>query len=371
MRTDSNLIAFFLPSLIGGGAERVMLNLANEMSRQGVNVEFVFAKAYGPYLSQLSKEIRCVDLKSDRMVFSLLPLARYLKSKKPHALISALDHVNIASILAKKIANVTTKNIITLHSSPSFKINKKNVFSRRAILHFLLKYAYPFADELVAVSKGVADSYTHIAKLNFDRFQIIYNPVINTELIEKSKQPVDHPWFNTKECPIVISAGRLSPEKNFSGLINAISLVRKKTPVRLVILGEGEQRGSLENLAENLDIGDSILLPGFVDNPYKFMAKADLFVLSSIREGLPTVLIEALATGTQVVSTNCKSGPEEILRGGELGRLVPTDDTDEMAKAIYESLTQDRMPVAPDALKSYSFEFAARQYIELIYNETC
>lgn len=366
MRNESDLISIFLPVLVGGGAERVMLNMANEMARMGENIDFVVAKAEGPYLQQVSEQINLVDLHAGRTAKSLLPLAKYLKNEKPAVLISGLDHVNVIAVLAKKIAGTRTRNIITLHNTFSVKMQNKGFFSRAGVIRLLLRHYYPAADEIVAVSEGVAADYVNVTGLPRTRIKVIYNPVINDELLRKARERIEHPWFADKAEPIILSVGRLSEQKNYAALIRAVAMVREKIPVRLMILGEGELRESLETLRQNLNLTDHVLLPGFVGNPYKYMAQADLFVLSSKWEGLPTVLIEALAVGTPVVSTNCRSGPDEILEGGKLGRLVPVDDVDALACAIIESLEGGEFKTSTDQLDRYRFATAAKEYLDVI-----
>jgi len=204
---------------------------------------------------------------------------------------------------------------------------------------FLMRLFYPWADKVVAVSKGVADDLVRITRLPKDKIQVIYNPVVTSEFFIKAEEPLDHPWFKPGEPPVILGVGRLTEAKDFPTLIRAFTLVRKERPARLMILGEGEDRPKLDALVKELGLEKDVALPGFVENPYKYMKRAAVFVLSSKWEGLPTVLIEAMALGTPVVSTACPSGPSEILEGGKWGRLVPVGDVEALAKAIVEALS--------------------------------
>jgi glycosyltransferase involved in cell wall biosynthesis len=202
----------------------------------------------------------------------------------------------------------------------------------------LVRRFYPWACKIVAVSQGVADDLIQITKLPLSRIQVIYNPVVAPELREKAKEPVAIPWFAATNDPVILSVGRLTELKDFPTLIRAFALVRRKLPCRLLILGEGDQRASLEGLVSRLGLEEHVLLPGFASNPYSYMAQAAVFVLSSISEGLPSALIEAMAVGTPVVSTACPSGPSEIITPEVNGLLVPSADPEALAEAILRVL---------------------------------
>jgi glycosyltransferase involved in cell wall biosynthesis len=357
-------LALFLPSLRGGGAERVMVNLARGFVERGLRVDLVLARAEGPYLSQVPKEVRVVDLGARRVLYSLPGLVRYLRRERPQAMLSALNHANIVAIWAKLLARVQTRLVVAEHSTLSR--STENASSVRAkLLPLLIKTFYPYADAVVAVSRGVAEDLVTTTKLPMEKIKVIYNPVITPELFAKAEEPLDHPWFRPGEPPVVLGVGRLTQAKDFPTLIRAFALVRKERPARLMILGEGEERPKLEALVRELGLEEDVALPGFVGNPYKYIARAGVFVLSSAWEGLPTTLVEALALGTPVVSTNCKSGPEEILEEGRWGRLVPVGNIEELAKAIGESLSMPRL-LNGGALDRFRVDIVVDRYLEVM-----
>jgi len=359
-------LALFLPSLRGGGAERVMVNLANGFAAQGHPVDMVLCQVEGTYLQQLSNRVRVVDLHAPRVRSSVGRLIGYLKDVRPTGLLSALDHANMVALVAQKIAGTKTSVVITLHNTPSEKQKHRTAFEKlrfRRMVHV----AFPWSQAIVAVSGGVADDYARETGLDRERISVVFNPVITPELQRQASEPVSHPWFNAT-IPVILNVGRLTPQKNQQLLIRAFHRVRESREARLVILGEGELRHELETLITRLDLSRDVWMPGFVENPYAFMARAALFVLSSSWEGLPTVLIEALAVGTPVVSCDCKSGPDEILRGGELGRLVPEGDVDALAAAITGELDR-RQPGAgrlQHPLNEFSLECAVDRYLSLL-----
>jgi glycosyltransferase involved in cell wall biosynthesis len=359
-------IALFLPSLRGGGAEKVMVNLALGFVEQGLKVDLVLAKAEGPYLSRVPEEVRVVDLGARRVLYSLPGLVRYLRRERPQAMLSALNYANIVAIWAKLLARVQTHLVVSERNTLS--CSTQNASSVRVkLLPLLIKIFYPYADAVVAVSHGVAEDLITMTGLPMEKVKVIYNPVITPELFVKAEEPLDHPWFRPGEPPVVLGVGRLTKQKDFPTLIRAFALVRKERPARLMILGEGEERPKLETLARELGIEEDFVLPGFVENPYKYMKRASAFVLSSRWEGLPAVLIEALALGVPVISTNCPSGPAEILEHGKWGCLVPVGEPHLLARAILEILQNDvRIPSHKTAWERFSKENAVIAYLQVL-----
>jgi glycosyltransferase involved in cell wall biosynthesis len=364
MSDKNGKITFFLPSLEGGGAERVIVNLAKEFSAKKIIVDLVLAKAKGPYLSEVTGKVRIIDLNSLRVLRSLPKLISYLKKEQPEILVSSLNHANIVAILADKLARTKTKIIVREDNTLSLIFANSSSLKTR-IISFLVKLFYRWVDLVIAVSEGVKDDLVSFAKLSPDKIKVIYNPVITPELFQKAREPISHKWFGLKELPVILGVGRLTKQKDFPTLLKAFALVRKEIDSRLVILGEGEERKSLEKLAKELGTEEYLWMPGFVDNPYKFMSKASVFVLSSIYEGLPTVMIEALALGCRVVSTDCESGPREILENGKYGKLVPVGDIVAMKEAIVSSISVDRKSFYEASLNEQIGKFELRNVANL------
>ncbi len=357
-------IGFFLPSLSGGGSERVFVNLANEFSSRGFKIDFILAKKEGPYLVDVNKNINIIDFKSKRVLFSLFPLIKYLRKKKPKVLISSMEYVNIIAILAKVISGSKTRAIIRVANAPSEYLQKIKP-SKRFLLLYGSMFFYRFADIIIALPERVVDDLVKIFKISRNKIKILYNPTVTAKLLEKSKEKPKNLQFNKKNQPIILAVGRLNIQKDFPTLIKAFAELRKKREAKLIILGEGKERGSLEKLTRKLKIENDIDLPGFTDNPYPFMAHADIFVLSSIFEGFGNVLIEAMSLGTPVVSTDCPNGPAELLgpivsedscgiKNGKYGKLVPVGNYEMLAKAIEETLDN---PIDPELLKLRANDF--------------
>jgi glycosyltransferase involved in cell wall biosynthesis len=378
-----------------GGAERVMVQLARGLVEQGHRVDLVMARQKGHFFDLIPEAVKIVDLKvrtpweslhslfalgkdawfwlrmllcrKPHFVLGALPgLTRYLRENRPDAVIAAMDYPNVVAIAAKKLAGLDSPVIATIHNTLSVEV----AHSQRQRIKdqpWVNRRFYPRADALVAVSRGVAEDLQRTLALPDGKVTTIYNPVVAPELGKRAKQPLDHPWFADGEPPIILAVGGFKPQKDFATLLRAFARARSHRPMRLLILGEGKLRPSITSLAEELDIVEDLAMPGFVDNPFQYLARANVFALSSRWEGLPTVVIEALACGCPVVSTDCPSGPAEILENGKYGTLVPVGDHEALATAILETLnTQTDRQRLRDRGAMFSVESASRQYLDLI-----
>ena len=360
-------IAFFLPPLGDGGLERTVLKLAELMAGTGSSVDLVTVKAGGSFLGKIHPDVTVVDLNAGRALSSLPGLVKYLKQQRPNTLVSAQYYINVIAVWAKSLAGVSTKVVVTERLATSRALAYSGKLKDK-LLPVLMRRAYLKANAIVAISKGAAKDLANLVKLPAERIIVIYNPAFDNNIVEKAAEPVDHPWFSDKQRPIILGAGRLTGQKDFATLLRAFALVRKRMDARLVILGEGERRGELEDLAKHLGISEDIALPGFMDNPYKYMAKATLFILSSVYEGMPNVLIEALAVGTPAIATDCPSGPCEILPESA---LVSVCDYKAMAEKITNLLKDPQqasqiLEKSQHKLDSFRPETCLRSYMELI-----
>ena len=341
-----------------------MLNLAIGMAQHDVNVDLVLAAATGPYLKMVPPEVRVVDLKAGRVLSSLPMLARYLREEKPVGMVSALDHANVVALWASWLAGGQSRVAVCMQNTPSQDAHHANSIQGR-LTPLAMKLFYPWATGIVGVSQGVVDDFIKLTGIR-QRVQVIHNPVVTPDLFRRAEEPVEHPWLQHDQPPVLLGVGRLTGQKNFPNLIHAFAEVCGQHRCRLMILGEGEDRPALEALVRELGLEAEVSLPGFVQNPYAYMKRAAMFVLSSDWEGLPTVLIEALALGTPVVATDCPSGPMEILRNGTLGRLVPMKNSSALAQAIAATLAEPPQPVSEEAYAGYTQEVVVNQYLQLL-----
>ena len=388
-------IALFIRAVSGGGGARFILNLARSLVDKGHRVDLVMGRKEGPYLDEIPAGIRTVNLavrsslqalgsltrvrgdalalakmvlapKSHWILGAIPGLARYLVCERPQVMISAMNYPNIAAILARDVSRISTKLILTVHINLSANMANDQQSRRTRAYPKIARRFYPKSDAIVAVSKEVAKDWSNVINLPPDRITTIYNPVVTPELKDRAMEYACD-WLSPGSPPVILAVGKLIPQKDFPTLLRAFARVSRMMKARLIILGEGKQRLKLLKQAQDLGISDDLYLPGFVKNPFSYMAKASVFVLSSAWEGLPTVLIEALACGCPVVSTNCPSGPAEILENGRFGTLVPVGDDAGLAEAIFHCI---KNPPDKNILmtrgQEFSIEHATEEYIALV-----
>lgn len=367
---DSRHLALFVSSLPEGAIQQVFINLANGFVARGYRVDLVAAKFEGERPPELNPKIRCVDLaaRSTRTPWlrgrrrrwlpaSTPELAQFLRRERPDGLLCGGNYANLAGLWARRFARVPVRVTISEHNPISDAVS--NPRRIKLFLPFLVRRFYPAADAIVAVSTSVADDLAEFSGLPRDRIVAIANPVLTPRLLERLAEPPEHPEWVDGSAPVVVSVARLAPQKDLDTLLRAFALVRARRDARLLILGEGRSRGALEERIRELGIRHDVRLPGRVANPLPYLRCAAVFALSSIYEGFGNVLVEALAAGCPIVSTDCPGGPREILDNGRHGRLVPVGDPTALARAIEEALDSPRDPAplqrrardfAPDAI---------------------
>ncbi len=360
-RTEQDRIALFVPTMTIGGAERVALNLVRGMVAARQPVDLVLSTAQGGLLPQIPNHVPVVDLAASRLLRALPNLVRYMRRERPAAMISHMRGANIVAVVARRLARVPCRLLIVEHTSrdkaQSFTLQDRAIMALRPRV-------YPSADAVVAVSAGLASILRSCGLTNV---HTIYNPVVDDALIAQADQPIDHPWLQPDQPPVFLSVGRLVVPKDYPTLIKAFSIVRRQSQCRLLILGEGDQRPVLEQCARDAGLtADDFEMPGFQANPYPYMRRAHAFVLSSIFEGFAMALVEALACGTRVISTDCRSGPSEILECGKYGALVPPGNAESLACAMLDSLITpcDKTRLEHRA-RDFSVEAATSAYLRL------
>ena len=408
--TRSRRVAFLLDNLAGGGAEKVMLNLAHGMAGLGHPVDLLVCKMEGALRDKIPENVNLVHLKASTShlgilcalvadpatiqyvvkmfigarkrklpgTFRFMPaLVDYLKTSQPAGLISALPRTNINAVLAKRYSGQATRVVVSVHVNYSFKEQEaqRNSKTEADCLQALVRRYYRQADVVVGVSKGVAENISEYAGIPRDRVTVVYNPIASPSIHTLARKNTRHPWLESGDLPVILGIGRFVAQKNFPLLLRAFARVREKIPARLILLGGDEssaeqclQKEELAEMAVRLGVRDDFDMPGFVSNPYSYLKRAALFVLSSRYEGFGNVLVEALLCGCPVVSTDCPSGPAEILDGGMYGRLVPIDDEAALEDAMRWTLEN---PPDENFLRArgeeFSIENAAECYRSLIF----
>ncbi len=362
-----------------------MLLLAGALANRGHPVDLLVCRDTGAMAHEVPPNVRTIHLEPSQRWRSLLrnatspalvwslpwftesaylaPLVRYLHAERPDALLAVATYANVLAVLGRRETGHPTRLVLSQHQNLSQQVRRPNKRWKRV----LAKALYGDADAIVAVSEGVKDDLARALGLPSDGIHTIYNPVVTPSIHESALAPVSHPWFSGRGAPVVLAVGRLNPRKDFATLLRAMKRVRSACDARLVILGEGDQRAHLLDLARSLDIADAVDLPGFESNPFAYMARASAFALSSKGEGLGNVLIEALACGCPVVSTDCPSGPSEILQDGTFGALVPVGDDEAMANALIETIEKPPpQAVLRQRGEAFLVETAANHYLEML-----
>jgi glycosyltransferase involved in cell wall biosynthesis len=357
-------ISVVLHDLRGGGAERMMLRIAKGMCDRGRNVDLVLVKAQGEFVREIPDSVRVVDLDSPSVASAIPLMVRYLRKEAPSAILTALTHMNVAVATARWLARSKARLVLSERNQISLKAADVRAWRQR-LAYAGVRFAYPLADAVTAVSKGVANDVLRFARVKPEKVQVIYNPAFGDDLIVRSQEPLDHPWLAEGQPPVVLAVGRLHHQKGFDILLDSFSTVLASRPCRLIILGEGEQRETLERQAQQLGIAAYVQFPGFVKNPYAYMSRAALFVLSSRWEGLPGALIEAMACGCAVVATDCPSGPAEIIENSTQGAIVPVEDSDALAAAMLEALNTPRGR-GVDRARRFNTASAVDAYLEML-----
>jgi len=403
-------IALILESLQSGGVQKMTLIVAAALAERGHHVDLLVLNAEGSLASQIPASVHVVKIPAGNPTLARLQclladplalpallrpvllttkpshslryftgIARYLADVKPDALFAATPSINVEAVLAHRFARSRARLILSERTHFSAARQGPGDRRRRGIAA-LIRRTYARADTIVAVSKGVASDLTGEVGVPPERVAVVYNPTITPELSAKSLQPPEHPWFaeGSNGTAVILGVGRPGVQKDFPTLLRAFAKVRSRRPARLVIIGESlskakqeERVAEMSKLAAELGVAEDFSLIGFQDNPYAFMARAQCFALSSRYEGFGNVLLEALACGCPVVSTDCPSGPAEILNNGEFGALVPVGDSDALAAAILATLAAppDREKLINRA-KMFSYEASINDYEAVLTGRT-
>lgn len=352
-------VALAFSSLRVGGIQRVMLALATGFLAKGLRVDLLVVDAAGELQPAVPDGARVINLEARRSRNALPRLVGYLRRERPRAMLASQTPLNVLTIAARMLAGGRTRIVASEHVDLGAVLRHAGTWKER-LFPLAARLCYQRADGLVVVSHATAARFAETTGLPLSLMTVIHNPVVTPDLLAQASLPVDHPWFAAGEPPVVLSAGRLTRQKDHETLLRAFALVRQKVPARLLILGEGEERANLDASIDRLGIRSDAALHGFAPNPFAYMARARLFVLSSRWEGFGNVLVETMACGTPVVSTDCPSGPAEILQGGSFGPLATVGDPRSLADAMLRALG---CPPAPAILRRRAMEFSSERAV--------
>ncbi len=363
-------VAYFYTIFRNAAMARWLENITDNIDQSKYAVSFVGLKIEESFKSEIPKDICVVNLSNSYTPTALFKLILYFIKEHPDIFVSAFPHINVLVVMAKIISGVQTKVILTDHNHFFLLVRNARSLYRRFfglfILPHLMRIFYPLSDAVICASEGVEESILDVVNVK-DKIKTIYYPVAVDKIYNLSKEPVDHTWFLQGDTPVILGAGRLVNQKDFPTLLRAFHLVVQKMPARLVILGEGKDREELEKLTKELGIDERVAFLGFQKNPFKYMSKASVFVLSSLHEGFGNVIVEAMACGTPVISTDCKSGPGEIIEHEKSGILVSVGDYKSLSETIMKLLSDSslRQSLSAEGIKRvryFSLEKNIRQY---------
>jgi glycosyltransferase involved in cell wall biosynthesis len=376
-------VFFFHPYFRDGGVERNIAILSREFAARGVRTSTLTLGVENENPSaRVSGAPALTHLGVGRAIAAVVPLAKHLRRTRPDILLSFQSYANVIAVLANLLAGRPSRVIVSERTAISqergvYTARRRNNPLKNALLVLLMRVCYRTADGMTANSHDGARDLETVLGLPPLSVRVLYNPTFDPAIRQKAREPFHHPFFAghhaaaTARIPVIVGAGRLSPQKDFATLVRAFALVRAHRPCRLVIVGEGEERGALQNLAESLGVAVDFDMTGFDVNPWRIIARADVFALSSLWEGLPNVLIEAVALDVPVVSTSCLSGPREILCDGRGGMLVPPGDAAGMAAALVHVLDAPEKArrlaaIAREGLARFETQGAVDAYLHMM-----
>jgi glycosyltransferase involved in cell wall biosynthesis len=361
-----NKLTFFLSSVMGGGAERVFITIANDFASKGMNVDLVLANGKGPYLEEISKSVNVVDLSCKQTFSSINQLSLYLQNIKPQVLFSTQMHTNVVALMAVMISS--HKPLVVLREANAVQAYESG-FKNRIVL-LIAKFLYKKADKIIALHEAMKKEIIDVFHVRDEKITIINNPV-SIEKIRKLSKKENQINLFTGGSKFILGIGRLDKQKDFKTLILAYNIIYKKFDnIKLVILGEGILYAEIKNLIENLGLTNQVILPGFISNPFPWIKSAEMLVSTSKFEGFPNVLIQALALDVSVIATNCPGASAEILEYGKLGTLISIGDVNGLVKALMANLTVKKDTLFSKGVESsiskYRVENISAQYHALI-----
>jgi glycosyltransferase involved in cell wall biosynthesis len=333
-------LAIFLATSGHSGVDREPRNLIPELARRGFEVDVLQVRGHGPHLGvdAIPAGVRVFDLGHAHVYGCVLAVARYLRRRRPAVLLTDKDRVNRTGLVARWLAAASvTRLAFFIGTPPSAELAHRNV-AKRWLRRRLTRWLYPVAERFLADSPGVAADFAAFAGIDSTRIHVVPRPVVPRRLLDAPPPPPDHPWFTRDAVPVILGVGELSPGKDFATLLRAFVRLRAERPCRLMLIGKGRLHDALLAQARDAGVGADVELAGFRDDVYGFIAHAAVLALASRREGLSFVLIEAMACGTPVVSTDCPHGPRAVLDDGRHGALVPVGDDAALAVALGDAL---------------------------------
>ena len=358
-------VTFFSPNMLGGGAERVISTMISSFAEKGYKVDLLLLKKEGPYLKDIPLNVNIIEFKCTKLIYSIPKLIKYLWVKKPDIIFTSHIHFSTVVAFFSKISSPYTKVIIrqpTMLYPSQKKVNFLDLFRLK-----IFKYSLNFVDRIILSSNFMKDEFLKFAFNTADKVFVVHNPVNIKKVKLNCKEEIKDLFFEDN-LPKIISVGRMTEVKDFSTLIKAFSIVRNEIPCKLIILGDGSLMPHLKELTKKLCLDDYVMMPGFVNNPHRYIAASDIFVSCSLWEGFPNVLVEAMLCDVEIVATNCEGGTSEILESGKWGNLVPISNEFELANSIIESLKYPKKNDVSVRVNDFSIQKISNEYEKILFN---
>lgn len=363
-------ISILTHDISGGTFTNLCPALVRGLRELGVDCNLVILDATPEEISKFA-DIPIVTLNVKRTAFSLFAVVQYLRKYRPDIILPMPWYFNIVAVWARYLSRVNTKVILGEHNIISLEAS----IEHREKLHLrflpiLMRYTYPHADGLVGVSKDTITDLVETLKIKAKiPKQVIFNPINAAYVQHLAQSSIDHRWFSSSEIPIIFTVARLAKQKRLDGLLEAFAQIIKVTPARLLILGEGPLRSELEQLCKKLGIEDSVWMPGYDSNPYRYMANCDVFVLASAWEGCPVALQEAMVCGAAVVVTDAPGGMKDIVDDGKFGVIAPANNPSLLAEKIVQVLKQPDLKQyyraqAKQRSQAFHYQNISKQYLD-------
>lgn len=365
-QNNKNTRLFIITPTLDGGVGRIVANIAKGLS-DDFKITLLVPMLSGDFFGSVPENVEIHSFGKRRISSCTMPLIKLFKKSKPDMILSLSFHTNIVSIISRIGAGLSKSRCIISEHINLRQSLKSIPILKRVIMKTLIFIFYRFAGSYIAVSKGAKESMSKISGVHISKINVIYNPVIDESFYRASEEKVEHPFFTNKEGPVIVTVGRLDYQKDIETLLKSFSYLPREYKARLIICGDGPLKSELKSRAQTLGVLQNIDFLGFVKNPLPYVKNSNLFVLSSIYEGLPTVLIEALALGVPIVSTDCPDGPKEILDNGRYGLLVPVSDPYDLRESIESALKENKIPKADkEYIERFTVSYAVAQYKNLI-----
>lgn len=375
MRKKKNLLCF-IGELGSGGAERVLMEILKHLDREKYTLTVVVNRAGGYFYDKLPDDVTLIDRslirKSKYDLFDrIYGLPKIIKQQKADLVVAIMYGAGRSLLRTRLFTDKDVKMMVRIGNNPSAKLRENQSFIWRLIEELEIKYLYPKADSILAISKGIKDDFANHYPVDPDRIRVIHNPINVNEINLLKEKPVDLPDPIDDHRKVIVAIGRLVPQKGYDQMLDAFQRIRREVPSKLLILGDGADRSHIQNKIAEYGLDNDVTLTGFVENPWSYLNRADLYLSTSRYEGFHLTIVEAMACGVVPVATNCDYGPREIITDGVDGRLVPVDNTKAIADAVIELLqnTEKRKKMALEALKraqDFDISIVVREYEALI-----